>query len=47
VNISSDAGRKPFGGLCVYSATKHYVEAWAHVLREELAPKNIKVLAVK
>ena len=21
-------------GLCVYSATKHFVEAWAHILRE-------------
>mmetsp|Transcript_15233 Transcript_15233/g.31405 ORF Transcript_15233/g.31405 Transcript_15233/m.31405 type:complete len:249 (+) Transcript_15233:24-770(+) len=47
VNISSDAGRKAFPGLAVYSATKFFVEAWAQGLRQELAPKGVKVTNIQ
>lgn len=47
VNITSDAGKKVFSGLAVYSATKHFVEAFAQGLRTELAPLGIKVTNVQ
>ena len=43
VNISSDAGRKVFSGLAVYSATKHFVEALSRGLRSEMAEKEIPI----
>jgi thioester reductase-like protein len=47
VNITSDAGKKVFAGLAVYSATKFFVEAFAQGLRAELAPLGIKVTNVQ
>jgi NADP-dependent 3-hydroxy acid dehydrogenase YdfG len=47
VNITSDAGKKVFSGLAVYSATKFFVEAFAQGLRTELAPLGIKVTNVQ
>jgi NADP-dependent 3-hydroxy acid dehydrogenase YdfG len=47
VNISSDAGRKVFAGLSVYSATKHFVEAVSRGLRQEVADCGIRVCCVQ
>lgn len=43
VNTSSDAGRKVFPGLAVYSATKYFVEAVSRGLRAELAAKELPI----
>jgi NADP-dependent 3-hydroxy acid dehydrogenase YdfG len=45
--ISSDAGRKVFPGLCVYSASKHFVEAMLRGLREEVAALGIRVTSIQ
>lgn len=47
VAISSDAGRKVFPGLGVYSASKFFVEASLQALRLETAGKGIRVTAVQ
>ena len=43
VAISSDAGRKVFPGLGVYSASKFFVEATLQSLRLETAGKGLRV----
>ncbi|XP_065058654.1 uncharacterized protein LOC135686369 [Rhopilema esculentum] len=47
VNISSDAGRKVFPGLSVYSASKFFVEAFSQGLRLETADSGIKVTTIQ
>jgi len=47
VAISSDAGRKVFPGLGVYSASKFFVEATLQSLRLETAGKGLRVTAVQ
>lgn len=47
VSISSDAGRKVFPGLGVYSASKFFVEATLQSLRLETAGKGLRVTAVQ
>jgi len=47
VNISSDAGRKVFPGLAVYSATKFFVEALSQGLRLETAGTGVKVTTIQ
>ena len=47
VNITSDAGKKVFDGLAVYSASKFFVEAFSQGLRKEVAPLGIKVTNVQ
>jgi NADP-dependent 3-hydroxy acid dehydrogenase YdfG len=47
VNITSDAGRKVFPGLSVYSGTKFFVEAMSEGLREETAGTGLKVTCVE
>lgn len=47
VAISSDAGRKVFPGLGVYSASKFFVEATLQSLRLETAGKGLRVLSVQ
>ena len=47
INISSDAGKKVFTGLAVYSATKHFVQAFSEGLRQECAPYGIKVTNIQ
>uniref|UniRef100_A0A194AMQ0 NADP-dependent 3-hydroxy acid dehydrogenase YdfG n=1 Tax=Pinctada fucata TaxID=50426 RepID=A0A194AMQ0_PINFU len=43
VNLSSDAGRKGFPGLAVYSGTKFYVEGLSQALRQEVCGLGIRV----
>ncbi len=47
VTISSDAGRRVFPGLSVYSASKFFVEALSQGLRLETAGTGIKVTTVQ
>ena len=47
VTISSDAGRKVFAGLAVYSASKFFVEALSRGLRLETAGTGVKVTTVQ
>ena len=47
VTISSDAGRKVFPGLAVYSASKFFVEALSRGLRSETAGTGLKVTTVQ
>jgi amino acid adenylation domain-containing protein/thioester reductase-like protein len=47
VAISSDAGRKVFAGLGVYSASKFFVEATLQSLRLETAGRGLRVTSVQ
>jgi amino acid adenylation domain-containing protein/thioester reductase-like protein len=47
VAISSDAGRKVFPGLGVYSASKFFVEATLQALRVETANTGLRVTSVQ
>ncbi|KAK6439018.1 putative NRPS-like protein biosynthetic cluster [Oleoguttula sp. CCFEE 5521] len=47
IAISSDAGRKPFAGLGVYSASKMFVEGTLQALRVETAGKGLRVTSVQ
>jgi NADP-dependent 3-hydroxy acid dehydrogenase YdfG len=47
VTISSDAGRKVFPGLAVYSASKFFVEALSQGLRLETAGAGLKVTTLQ
>jgi NADP-dependent 3-hydroxy acid dehydrogenase YdfG len=47
VNISSTAGRKARPTGSVYSATKWGLQGWTEGLRQELAPKKIRVIVIE
>lgn len=47
VTISSDAGRKVFPGLAVYSASKFFVESLSQSLRLETAGTGVKITTVQ
>ena len=47
VTISSDAGRKVFPGLAVYSGGKFFVEALSQGLRLEMAGTGLKVTTIQ
>jgi NADP-dependent 3-hydroxy acid dehydrogenase YdfG len=47
VAISSDAGRKVFPGLGVYSASKFFVEATLQALRVETAGTGLRVTSIQ
>ncbi len=47
VTISSDAGRRVFPGLAVYSGAKFFVEAVSQALRLETAGTGLKVTTIQ
>ena len=47
VTISSDAGRKVFPGLAVYSASKFFVDSLSQGLRLETAGTGVKVTTIQ
>jgi len=47
VNVSSVAGLYGYPGLSVYCATKHALEGWTQVLRQELEKFGVSVISVQ
>ncbi len=47
ITVSSDAGRKVFPGLAVYSASKYFIEALSQGLRLETAGTGVKVTTIQ
>lgn len=47
VNMSSDSGRMPFPGCCVYNGTKYFVEGLACSMRLELANTGIRITNIQ
>jgi NAD(P)-dependent dehydrogenase (short-subunit alcohol dehydrogenase family) len=46
INLSSTFGKVGRGGAAIYSGTKHFVEGLTKSTAVELAPRNIRVVAV-
>jgi len=47
VNMSSDAGKRGFAGLAVYSGTKFFVEGLSQGMRHELCKSGVKVTCIQ
>lgn len=46
VNIGSIAGRSPYAGASIYSASKAAVRAFTNALRQELVATRIRVMEI-
>jgi NADP-dependent 3-hydroxy acid dehydrogenase YdfG len=47
VNLSSDAGKKAFPGLAVYSGTKAFIEFVSNAMRVELKEEGVRITTVQ
>ncbi len=47
INLSSDAAKRAFPGLAVYSGSKAFVEFTANAMRQELISHNVKITNVQ
>ncbi|KAI6192623.1 Fatty acid synthase [Aphelenchoides besseyi] len=47
INITSDAGKRGFAGLAVYSGSKFYIEGFTQALRQELIGNNIRITNIQ
>eukprot|EP01138_Halocafeteria_seosinensis_P010244 gb/GECG01010462.1/.p1 GENE.gb/GECG01010462.1/~~gb/GECG01010462.1/.p1 ORF type:complete len:163 (+),score=17.32 gb/GECG01010462.1/:1-489(+) len=47
IALTSDAGKRPFPGLAVYSGTKAFMESVSTGLRSEIAGSNVRLTCIQ
>lgn len=47
INITSDAGKRPFPGLAIYSGSKAFMEFTASAMRQELIQEGVKITNIQ